>query len=150
VTFDHLLGVSDCAGTLDWSKPATAGPVLPGAFRTTVDFIGSHYTAPAKGIRALDLPATIPNGAFTAADGGITGFSKNFTLDAANHFTVDNAAPQNPTLKLTAKSGLLNGTFLDAGQVQKLRGVLFQEQESGAGFFLGTSEGGGFTLGPWP
>ena len=139
VVFAGNPGASDFAGTPDWVKPATTGPLHPGAFTTELALIGSKYDPPAKGQRALDLTAAVPNATFTA-DLALP-LALDVTLDTKNKFLIP-AGPAKLKLTLAAPTGLLSGSFLDGATTRKFGGVLFQEQNAGAGFFPGTSESG--------
>lgn len=122
--------MSDFDGLLAWQKPATTGTV-PAAFTTTLDFLGSKYTRPAPNHRALDFRDGSPNAVF-----GTTALTLDATLDVKNKITI--AAPNTAQVKLTLNpaAGLLTGSLLDGGSRRKLSGVLFLDQNIGAGFFL--------------
>lgn len=142
VTFAADPGVSDFTGAPDWLKPA--------AFTTKLALLGSRYTAPSKGARALDFANASPNAQFHAEAGNLAApLDKLITLETTNKFTIP-AGPEKLKLKLTLPAGLLGGSFLDSGHSRKLSGVVFQAQNLGAGFFPGTSESGVFTLTPSP
>jgi YD repeat-containing protein len=149
VTFGTEPGVSDFSATLDWLKPATTGPIYPAAFTTELDLLGSHYVRPAKGHRVIELANESPNARVTASGGNSAAIDKFVTLDIRNKIVV--AAPGADALKLSVSTaaGLLKGSFI-AGKPRKLQGVIFQEQNRGAGFFLGTSESGVFELNAEP
>jgi YD repeat-containing protein len=149
VTFATTPGVSDFASAppLAWKKPATTGPIYPAFFDTELNLIGSKYAKPAKGQRVLDFANTTPNAELTASGGNSTAIDKLVTLEVTNKFNIPSDAVK-LKLAITTSSGLLGGSFFDAGtsKTRKLKGVVFQQADRGAGFFLGDSESGAFDL----
>jgi YD repeat-containing protein len=146
VAFDSDPGVSEFAGTLDWLKPDTAGPVHPDAFVTELSLIGSRYSQPPKGTRVLNFANAPPNASFHADGGNLAApLDKAITLEITNRFSIP-AGAEKLTLKLKLPTGMLGGSFIDNGRKRTIQGVIFQEQNRGSGFFLGTSESGSIEL----
>jgi YD repeat-containing protein len=142
VSFVPNPDVSDFFGSLSWLKPATTGMFHPDEFITDLNFIGSRWAAPPKGVRALDLSNTVPNADFTATEGDLAApLTLSITLDAANKFIVP-ADPSKLKLSLTATSGVFTGSFMDSGKTRTIGGVLFQRQNIGSGFFPGSTVSG--------
>jgi YD repeat-containing protein len=149
VTFGTDPGVSDFAATLDWQKPATTGPIYPAEFATELDLLGSKYARPAKGHRVLELTNASPNARLTTTGGNSVALDKLVTLDIRNKIAVTTPGADALKLSISLPTGLLRGSFV-AGKARKLQGVIFQEGNRGAGFFLGTSESGIFELNAEP
>ena len=149
VAFTNLVGVSDLGGTLTWLKPATAtSKIYPHGFETQVGLIGSAYTAPAHGAPALVVSNANCNLLVAAGDGNLSSFVSN-TVTLNSKIT-----PCTNTVKLaiTPGSGLFSGSFLNPANRKSVpfKGVLFQKQNLGAGFFLGSNQTGFVTLDPLP
>jgi YD repeat-containing protein len=147
----EALGTSDFSGDAAWIKPATKGPVQSGAFTTNVGVIGSRYTTPAKGQPVLDVANSSPNAHVTTNAGNVDpSLNKPVTLTTANRVEVAAGEPEKLKLSIKTKTGLMKGSFVDDDKTHKFNGVIFQKQNRGAGFFLGTSESGGIDLTPTP
>jgi YD repeat-containing protein len=139
VSFQVVPDTSDFAGDLDWLKP--------GAFTNKLQAIGSRYIAPPKGQRVLNFANTSPNAHLTTTAGNIAPpLDKAVTLTTANKIEVSAFQPERLKLSIKVPTGVMSGSFLDSGKTRKLNGVIFQKQNLGSGFFLGTSESGLFEL----
>jgi YD repeat-containing protein len=150
VAFGTAPGVRDFGGSILWQKPTTAGPVLPAAFSTSVNVVGSKYAAPAKGVRVLALADASPNAVFTTTSGGNGIPSKTLTLDTKNKFTVTTVGSDALKVSVTIPSGLLSGSFNDGTAVRKFQGAVLQRATRGGGYFLGPTTSGAFDLQPAP
>jgi hypothetical protein len=103
--------------------------------------------APPKGQRVLDFPNTSPNAHLTTTGGNVAPpLDKPVTLTTANKIEVSAFQPERLKLSIKVPSGVIGGSFFDSGKTRKLQGVIFQKQNFGSGFFLGTSESGLFEL----
>ena len=139
VSFQAVPDTSDFAGDLDWLKPA--------AFTNKLQAIGSRYIAPPKGQRLLNFANTSPNAHVTTTAGNVAPpLDKAVTLTTANKIEVSAFQPERLKLSIKVPTGVMSGSFLDSGKTRKLNGVIFQKQNLGSGFFLGTSESGLFEL----
>lgn len=138
-------------GFLNWGKPLTNGTFHPGAFTTSVVTEGSRYIAPSAGQRALNFAATSPNAIFEASLGNLAGpVIKNVTLDTANKFIIP-ADPNALKLTLTGATGLVSGSFKPTPTTTRtLNGVVMQGQVFAAGYFVGDTESGDFSVEPAP
>ena len=147
VTFFHP-GADHLSGELDWVKPTTTGTFHPASFITGLDILGSRYTPPGKGERAINLAAVSPNALFEASLGNLAApLSKSITLDAANKFIISADAT---ALKLTLASatGLITGSFKPTPTTTRsLSGVVIQSHAAAAGLFIGgATESGNFVI----
>jgi hypothetical protein len=140
------LATSDFSGDATWMKPATKGPVHAAAFTTTLQVVGSRYTAPPKGQRVLDLANSSPNVSVSIVPGAPTPAAA--TLTTANKIEVNAGGPEKLKISIKTKAGIIKGSFLDDAKTRKLNGVIFQKGNRGAGFFLGDTESGLFELTP--
>lgn len=140
VTFRDVPGVSDFDGSMLWSKnPLPSSKSYPGGFSLNPGLIGSAYTAPAKGGRALDsLPEGPENARLTLAASSLPGggFSRLMTWHGTNKPT--HAGPETLSVWVAPSNGALTGRFHDrAGKLLVLfRGVIFQKQGLAGGCFL--------------
>lgn len=134
---------TDINGNVDWFKPAAAGGLYPAGFTNAAEAVGSAY-AFTKGVPVLNFST----GLLSLSNGNLIGSIFNqFTLDSASKITSTNS-----TLKLTITtvSGLFKGSIANpsTGKSITLNGVVLQKQNSGSGFFLGTTQAGRVTLHP--
>lgn len=142
LTFSNTLD-SDISGNVEWIKPPNAGGLYPAGFTNFVEATGSAY-AFTKGAPVLNFST----GLLSLSNGNlISSIFNQFTLDSASKITSTNS-----TLKMTitTASGLFKGTITnpDTGKPISLNGVVLQKQNSGSGFFLGTTQAGRVTLHP--
>jgi hypothetical protein len=147
LTFETLTGAnaSDIDGALTWVKAKTPNDATyPAGFTATTNAVGSLYTTPAKQNKMLTLNSS---GAVNAA------FSEG-NLTATASATANIPATGDPTvirplrsLSLGRTSGLFSGYFVHSdGTSKPFRGIVFQKQNRGAGYFLGSSKSGLVTL----
>ncbi|HZJ14115.1 MAG TPA: RHS repeat domain-containing protein [Chthoniobacteraceae bacterium] len=141
VDFATDVGVSDCAGAVTWFKSPANGGRYAAGFDTTINFLGARYHPPARQQRVLDFGDTSPNAAFT-----LNGVERDATLSRNNTIVISPPNTDHLTLVLDPVTGLLNGSFREGATKRKLRGVVQQEANRGAGYFLGASESLPFTL----
>jgi hypothetical protein len=141
IQFGDDPGVSNFAGDLNWIKDSTATTT---GFNTTVSAIGSAYTkTPSWGTRLLDFPNTAGNALLVIGDGVLvpTPAAKTLTLPETNKVSI--VSGEKFSMSINTGNGTFKGSFLDAGGVsRKFEGVLFQEQNVGAGFFKADGETG--------
>ncbi|MGD0651488.1 MAG: S8 family serine peptidase [Verrucomicrobiia bacterium] len=152
VTFTNVVGVSDLGGMLSWFKqPVPAGKFYPNGFATEIMLLGSEYTAPPVGTPVLDVTNTACNILVTLGGGNLDSFvSNSVTLTAAKKVFL--CVTNGFRLMITPNTGLFSGSFINPATHKStvFRGALFQKQNIGAGFFLGTSQTGFVTVEPSP
>jgi hypothetical protein len=147
VSFGNLPATA-LGGTLAWFRPAGQKPsVYQGGFTNlAVPVTGSAYNSANQPLLALtDGQVTL--------DGGNLAFpiSNQISLASDNSIALT-AAPENTNklaLKITKTTGVISGTFANPSSPKqniKVNGVLLQNQTSAAGYFLGSSQSGAFTL----
>jgi len=150
VTFTNIVGVSDLGGTLSWFKPPVpAAKFYPNGFATEIILSGSEYTAPPVGTPVLDVTNTACNILVTLGEGNLDSFASNsVTLTAAKKVSL--CVTNGFKLTITPNTGLFSGSFINPGTHKStvFRGALFQKQNIGAGFFLGTNQTGFVTVEP--
>ena len=136
---------SDLSGAFDWFKPVVgADSHFPLGFRILdADFIGSLYTAPAPGTRALaGFTDTVNNGRVTLQEGSLLAdIVKTITFDPANRIAISNPGADGLALAVDAFTGAISGSFIHpvSGLPTPIEGVLFQKQKIGAGRYQGSS-----------
>lgn len=142
-----VAGAHELEGAVRWIKPARPTDALyKSGFNTVTRSLGSLYTPPARGAKALNLTSSavsllhgsLPQEAFSS-----------FTFDAANRFVFTLPNVRGTKLALSASTGLLTGEFKHpvTNKVTKLYGGVIQNRKSGGGYFLGSSTGGAFEFG---
>jgi hypothetical protein len=134
-------------GSLSWIKLPLAGQTFyPNGFTNQMPLLGSAYTEPSAGQRALD----ITNGTVLLQDGNLAApVTYGVSLSTNNTFVVAEPNLQSFTLRLSSRTGILKGSFLNPGNSNKLTvipGVILQNQNLGGGFFLGVNQSGSMIL----
>ena len=152
ITFQALSGSDFDATNVNWFRPANNRSVYypfgwPAGIRTQI--LGSRYVyTPGVAVLAVGNTASaeLSQGNLSAS------IEQSFSLSSSNKLVA--ISPPNPfTLTITPKTGLIsgsfNGSFTSTFGLRKtaIRGVVFQKQTIAAGYFLGVTEGGSFTLG---
>ena len=144
--------VSDLDGVLTWHKPAQANPKPPGpaSFTTTTAAIGSLYVQP----KPTDIGKMLHYNATGDASVAFSEGNLASPLQALIHVGMLNpptiAAPI-LDLTFTITAGRFAGNFSHpANGTTKFLGVVFQKQNRGAGFFIGSTESGQLDLIPQP
>lgn len=138
-------------GDFSWGHPALpADPNFKTAFNASLLLEGSRFTARPAGTRIVDFPNTLNNARLSVGQGSLTApFSKVFTLTIANKGDLTPPNDEKVVFSIAA-TGLFSGSFLDAtsGKILTFKGMILQEQLSGAGFFLGPPASGLVELTP--
>jgi hypothetical protein len=132
---------ADQAGT----KRLTAGSI------NTVTLEGARYVAPLPGKPALDVTNAACNLLITLGSGNLSSvLSNSVRLDAANKVSL--CVPNGFKLTIVPTTGLFSGSFLNPAthKTTKFSGALSQEQNIGAGLFLGTNQTGFVAIEPSP
>jgi hypothetical protein len=136
-------------GEIVWIKNGSARAVdYNGGFTNTVAVLGSVWDAPSRKTAAVDLT----NAALTFVDGGLEA-PLNFTVTAESNNTVIKSgdAPTNTlTGVINPKTGLIHLTFEDGLRktTKTAYGAFLQNSQTAAGYFVNTTNRGGFELGP--
>jgi hypothetical protein len=130
-------------GTVDWFKPVGSGGLYPAGFTNITEAVGSSYVF-TKGVPVLNFST----GVLEVSNGNLSNtFIEGLALDSASKVTSTNS-----TLKMTitTSTGLFKGTVADpfSGKTISFNGVVLQEQNTGGGFFTGTTQTGRVTVGP--
>jgi hypothetical protein len=133
-------------GSALWTKPERLSDrYLPAPFATRVNVAGARYTPPLKGVTALVVPANQNNSALRLAGGDLpSGVTQPATLLPTNLVAI--ADPQLPkmTVAISAASGRFSGSFIHplTKVASRITGVILQDRNAAAGFFLGQSASG--------
>lgn len=142
---------SDFDAVFFWKKPAGSTVSVGGAFSAAVPVLGSLYTAPAPGVAVLAVPALVNNTTLALGDGGLLNqLVQPTTLAQDNSVAVGSPVVSGVSVEVKTKSGRFKGKFVhpSTNATTKFGGVIFQKQNAGFGFFLGTSESGYTTFAP--
>jgi hypothetical protein len=135
-------------GGLVWTKPITLNEQYPSAFAWMTEAIGARYTPPGKGSNVLASVGC--NLTLSICGGGLTDNIFNaFTLNAKNQVK-DASGAGKLSLSFTPSTGLFSGTQIipEARKTISFKGVILQDQGIGAGYFMGTEQGGSIRLEP--
>jgi uncharacterized repeat protein (TIGR03803 family) len=134
------------AGSVIWFKPEVpTAKYYPQGFRVSSDAIGSSYVRPPDGVAIVDFGG---NPVVTFSGGDLTNDIVNpIALDALNRVTNLGTNPMNLSFSVT--NGVFRGNVTDpnSGQLFPVRGVVLQNQNSAAGYFLGPTQSGEVRLG---
>ncbi|MBA4150167.1 MAG: immunoglobulin domain-containing protein [Verrucomicrobia bacterium] len=126
-------------GGVNWIKTGWTNDHYAIGFTNEADVIGSFYTPPVKGTRVLD----ITNGTASFSFGELANPTSHFFTWRTNN-TFLTTSRSNLTLSVGAGSGVLKGRFGHpvTGDPVLFQGAVLQQQNFGAGFFLGTNVSG--------
>lgn len=140
LTFREQAGISDLDGEVHWVRQADAPPatVYPGGFDTVRGVVGSTYTRPGPGERAIEGLADDFFNAWLRLSGpdfsgdaglGLTEIDRAITWQANNRLIY--YGPERILLRFNARNGLLTGRYIDRNNSvnASLGGVLLQEQD---------------------
>jgi hypothetical protein len=133
-------------GTVSWIKGGDAATTYfyPEGYTNVVELISSVYQAPGIGQRALAMT----NGTMTFGYGNLPE-PIEYGVSWASNNVLSSSGTLKPTFTLSARSGLLKGTFPHpqmGNAKSNYTGVLLQEQNYSAGVFQGTNQSGSFLL----
>ncbi len=144
--------VSDLDGSVHWSKPEIAGArVHPAPLEVNLPVIGSRYVRPEPGAPVFSAAAGQESGALTLTDGNLLApIVQPVTLDSANRLIPTRQALDSLRAVIDPATGLFWGSFVHpvTQAVSPFRGVIFQKQNAGFGYFLGSDESGHTSLAP--
>ena len=133
----------ELGGCLTWIQPAAVNPrgkVHPDGFATVTCVRGSGYTAATNTAgRILEWTAGM-----LRCEGGNLATPLTNSLQLQARGAITSADRRSLTLRITEKTGLWQGKFLDPATKRQIpmRGAVWQSQDTGAGFFLGTNRTG--------
>jgi hypothetical protein len=129
------------SGNLTWFKPEVPTATFYAAgFLISSDAVGSSYVKPPIGTPILDLGV---NGVVTFSGGDLAGDIANpIALDNQNRVT--NFGTNAMSLSFSSTNGFFHGNVTDPSSSQQLpfRGVVLQNENSAAGYFLGPTQSG--------
>jgi hypothetical protein len=141
---------NEISGQVTWSKPATTGRTYPALFGPLVlDAEGKYLARAAKGSLVLGLPASTSTANLDFSEGGLTLANQNpdapsFTYTSAFQSVITGSATKT-TLKITAPSGLVGGSFslVDGALTRSVTfsGMIIRYAD-------GTTRAGGYFLAP--
>jgi hypothetical protein len=133
---------SDVAGDLTWVRPVNEDrKYYPNGYIGTVAASGSRYVPPSSSTLAL----TWTNGIFRLTGGDLSmPVTNSVTLLPGGKMINNGGGLSKLSFSLSRSTGKINGTFThpDSGKKTSYYGVLDQLQDIGAGYFLGSSQGG--------
>jgi uncharacterized repeat protein (TIGR03803 family) len=138
---------STLTATVDWFKPPVPSDHdYPAGFTTTVSVTGAIYVSPKAG-----GPSIAGSGQLTLGGGNLqSNLVKNVVINAQGNVTVTPLDVDKLTLKIQPTTGQFSGGFVDpaVGKTTKLNGLLLQPDNTGAGYFPGSSQTGFILFGP--
>ena len=144
IVMDATKPESDLAGKVDWFKPVTIQSLFfPIGFRILdATFMGSRYTPPAAGSRALSgFANATDNATVTLQEGGLLAdILRTGTYSETNKITITNPGAQKLSLQVDPLRGVFTGTFIhtNSQKLTAIGGILFQKQSIGVGRFQGS------------
>ena len=152
LTMRDVPGVSDLDGVLTWTKPAQLHPkpTGPASFTTTTAAIGSLYVQPKPAVISEMLAYNVTGDASVAFTEGnlVSPLSALIHVGALNPPLI---APPILDLKFRITNGVFVGNFTRPGVGKtRFQGAVFQKQNRGAGYFIGTDRSGAVELTPSP
>jgi uncharacterized repeat protein (TIGR03803 family) len=128
-------------GNLTWFKPEVpTATYYPAGFLISSDAVGASYVKPPNGTPILDLGT---NGVVTFSGGDLAeDITNSIALDNQNRVT--NFGTNAMSLSLSVTNGVFHGNVTDPGLLQQFpfRGVVLQNENSAAGYFLGPMQSG--------
>ncbi len=132
---------SSFAGQASWFRVGPDGKLYKSGFTNSVDVLGSSFVAGKAGnpvLAATNYTLTLSGGGL-AADRTV-----GLTLTSAGKFLTNTGNDLKLTLSLSPSTGVLTGSFVDPQTHVKvaIKGVILQQQNSAAGFFVSTNATG--------
>jgi len=117
-----------------WIKPAGISAIYPQGLSVGVNVSGSHYKTPPS-YRAFGSSKVILNGGGLAAP-----VTNSVTWGSDNK--VSNLSGNSLKLSVTPTTGMFQGTVATGNGTVSFQGVLFEKNDVGLGFFLGSEQSG--------
>ena len=142
VTVEDIPGTSDMDGEITWFRRQTTSSIYPNGFALESSIVGSQFTPALPGNNVLGL-ALLDDNVSIAIGGADIMDEVDFigTLDRLNRFTADDTGVSlRFRMGLSNGNGMMSGSFVDpaTGRTVAYQGVVFQKQNIGAGFWLGS------------
>jgi uncharacterized protein YkwD len=142
------LAGSDLDGTVHWVKPLRPTvKIHPAAIDATGPLLGSTYVPPVAGSRLLNAAAASDNAALSLVGGNLPSpgtVDQTVTIDSTNHVSLANPALPGLKVFVSPTTGVFLASFIHpvTAKITWARGVVFQRQNAGLGFFLGADDSG--------
>jgi hypothetical protein len=132
-------------GQIEWFKqPISTAKLYPGGFTNGTEAIGSvyHFTNEVPVLGSVDASLSLINGDL---DDGVTNQVALGPYIPATEATTTK-------LSCSTSSGIFYGSVInpETGKAIAIHGVVLQNQNFGAGYFLGTNQSGSVLLSPTP
>jgi hypothetical protein len=141
-------GTNTFVGEANWFRVGAYEKLYPAGFTNTLSIAGSSFTPGTAKIPVLEPTNDL---FFSLSGGGLSPSLTNaLTLNDAGRFVTNSAGISKLTLSVTPGTGVIYGSFLDplTRLPATIRGVVLQQQDFAAGFFLSTDATGSFLLNP--
>jgi hypothetical protein len=136
----------DIFGDAVWIQPPIFNATYyPAGFEGDVRARGGPYLGASSTNSALSWT----NGTFRASDGNLPApIMNSITLSPTGTLTSHGGSISNLTFSLNRNTGVFSGRFRDPqnGRFRNYYGALFQDEDIGGGFFLGSNQGGRVSL----
>jgi|GEM_PF-1393776 len=133
-------------GNLTWLKAPWTNNYFTNGFTNQIAATGSVFHMPSQGHRIINFTnftATFTNGNL------ISHLTQTLQLSTNNTLSFVGPNSISLVLHLHTANGLVDGTFVDPDSGSKtFKGALLQNQDYGAGYFLGTNASGSLLLQP--
>jgi hypothetical protein len=132
-------------GQIEWFKqPMTTAKLYPGGFTNATEAVGSvyHYTNYMPVLGSMDGLLSLMNGDL---DDGVTN-------QIALGPYIPGTEATTTKLECITSTGTFNGSVINPGTGKPIavHGVVLQNQNFGAGYFLGTNQSGSVLFSPTP
>jgi hypothetical protein len=133
---------SDLAGELTWLKPRNLDRVFyPEGFSGAINARGGRYELPVGSVG----PFTWTEGQIQFSDGNLPDvLIHDVDFTSSRSVAIGGGDVTGLKMRVNTRTGLFNGTFIHPGNGRRTAyaGGLFQFEDAGGGFFLGTDQGG--------
>jgi hypothetical protein len=127
---------------MHWSRLAGS---TGGAVALQTPMIGSRYSAPAQGAPVVQVPQTQNNATLFVGDATINPpVAQPATLSDGNRVLLPQPLLDGLAVTINTDTGRFSGSFVHpiSGKPSRFRGIIFQKQNAGFGFFLGAGNSG--------
>jgi hypothetical protein len=128
---------------LTWLKAPWTNNYLTNCFTNQIVATGSVFRTPTRGHRVMNFTN------FTVTFSGgtlVSDLTQTLQLSTNNVVSFVGANSNSLVLRLTTTNGLMDGTFVDPDGAKTFKGALLQNQNYGAGYFLGPNASGSVLL----
>jgi len=136
---------TDLSGALVWFKQTQVSKFYPDGFTNATTLLGSRYVAPAPFQPALNSTSAVVS--FSNPQ-----LAQDFTNEVllSPQGGIVNQSTNKLSVSLSKSTGLFQGSVTPptGGKPLTLKGVLFQKQNLGAGYVMGTNQSGVMLLTP--